>query len=432
MAFVHIKNLLHKVIGVHVDSIGKSSIDRAITQRMQATNCNNSSTYYRLVKSDKKEFDELVEEIVVPETWFFRNITPFEVLRDNALTSRISKKTSSRKKINDPLKILSIPCSSGEEPYSIAMVLHDAGLKKGDFFIDAVDISKKALKKSRKAIYGKHSFREKGMGFQDKYFEPKKSGFQLVSHISDYVSFRFGNIITDKISPVDEYYDIIFCRNLLIYFDRKTQRKILNKLSSMLKCGGLLFVGHAESGQIDKKNFSGIRVEKSFSFRKEIKKNVVGSPFFDKLNNDQPVNKLKDIYNQLVNVTKKDIELSKKFNAQKYKLTENNDKEGVNIKFYQKIDALIKENCLSDAFLLCKKFLIKQPEDANTYYYLGLISHLKDNSLAAEKYLKKAIYLLPDHFSALSLLVILAEKRGDEDGAKSLRRREEKARRSDI
>jgi len=170
MAFVHIKNLLHKVIGLHVDTVGESSVDRAISHRMHATTCGNASEYYKLVKKDKLELDELIEEIVVPETWFFRNITPFEVLRDNALKSHVDfEKTGKLKKYNNkypsPLRILSIPCSSGEEPYSIAMMLSEAGLKGDDFLIDAIDISKQALKKSQRAIYGKHSFREKGMDF---------------------------------------------------------------------------------------------------------------------------------------------------------------------------------------------------------------------------------------------------------------------------
>ncbi|HHI92358.1 MAG TPA: tetratricopeptide repeat protein [Gammaproteobacteria bacterium] len=426
MAFVHIKNLLYKSIGLHSDTVGESSIDRAISQRMHVTNCSNASAYYKLLKGDKQELGELIEEVVVPETWFFRNITPFEVLRDNALN--IYANTGKSEK-NYPLKILSIPCSSGEEPYSIAMVLNNSGMKKGDFIIDAIDISARALKKSRRAVYGKHSFREKEMDFQDKYFEPVRSEFRLLKDIRDCVSFRQGNIITDPISPADEYYDIIFCRNLLIYFNRETQRKMLNKLSLMLKCGGLLFVGHAESGQIDKNDFTKIRIAKAFSFRKKMNDKFLTSPAKC---NDQPVNKLRDIYDQLVEVTKKDIELSKKINNPKYKSTKNNknDVSGKNIGnyFFEKIDLLINENCLLDAFRLCEKFLEEQPEDSDAYYYLGLISNLRGDSAGAEELLRKAIYLSPGHCNALALSADLAEKRGDEDSAKSLRRREQKAR----
>jgi len=428
MAFVHIKNLLHKVIGLHADTVGESSVDRAINHRMHATDCSNASVYYKLVRSSQQEMDELIEEIVVPETWFFRNVTPFEVLRDNAkkIYANVvkSKKYGKEKDKNYPIKILSVPCSSGEEPYSIAMVLDEAGLKKDDFLVDAVDISKRALKKSRRAIYGKHSFREKGMDFKNKYFEPVMSEFQLLKSIRDRVSFRQGNIITDPISPSEEYYDIIFCRNLLIYFDRETQRKILNKLSMMLKCGGLLFVGHAESGQIDKNDFTKIRVAKAFSFRKKMTNKFMETSV---QSNEQPVNKLKDIYDQLVEVTKKDIELSKKINLPKYESTKNNNKIK-NDNIFQKLDLLIDAGNLSEAFQLCEAFLKKQPEDSDAYYYLGLISNLQGSSATAEALLKKAVYLSPGHYKALALSAVLAENRGDKESAKSLRRREQKAR----
>ncbi len=434
MAFVHIKNMLHKVIGLHVDTVGESSIDRAISHRMHATACGNASEYYKLVKKDSLELGELIEEIVVPETWFFRNVTPFEVLRDNALKIYGDIKNTGKLKkhngeVSDPLRILSVPCSSGEEPYSIAMMLSEAGLSDNDFLIDAVDISKQALKKSQRAIYGKHSFREKGMDFQNKYFNPVTTGFQIIPNIRDRVSFRYGNIITDSISSVEECYDIIFCRNLLIYFDRETQQKVLNKLSMMLKCGGLLFVGHAESGQVDSNDFTKIRVAKAFSFRKKATRKTVDKPA---QLSDHPVNKLKDIYDQLVEVTKKDIELSRKINNPKYKFTGNinssfNNKT-VDNNFRDKIDFLIKDNGFPDAFRLCEQLLKREPENPDAYYYLGVINALKGNSSEAEKSLRKAIYLSPGHQEALALSAILAEKRGDNDSAKSLRRREKKAR----
>jgi len=429
MAFIQIKNLLHKIIGLHVDTIGESSIDRAISHRMHVTMCSHSSSYYKLIKSDKLELDELIEEVVVPETWFFRNVTPFEMLRDNALkihayVVRSSKSKKYNKKEHASLKILSVPCSSGEEPYSIAMMLSEAGLKNNNFIIDAVDISKQALKKSRRAIYGKHSFREKGMDYQNKYFNPVKTGFQLLPSIRDRVSFRQGNIVTDPISLTDRHYDIIFCRNLLIYFDRETQIRVLDKLSVMLKYGGLLFVGHAESGQIDKNNFTKIRVAKAFAFRKKMT-----SKFIDLSiqSGGQPVNKLKDIYDQLVEVTKKDVELSKRINSPKYKRIESRNKNTDN-NFYDKINTLIDKEKLDDALQLCKEFLKKQPENSEVYYYLGVINTLFDNAYEAEKALKKSIYLSPDHHKALALSAVLAEKRGDENSAQSLRRREQKAR----
>lgn len=430
MAFSRIKELLHKSIGLHAETVGESSIDRAINYRMNKKKCNTGSDYYNILKVDVEEFSELIEEVVVPETWFFRNIAPFEVLRNNAAkiyknTLRSQGRTISNKDKNGLLKILSIPCSSGEEPYSIAMAIRESGLSEKNYCIDAIDISQRSIKKAQRAIYGKHSFREKGLGLQEKYFEKTKSGFRLFPEIRDRVSFKQGNILEDQISPSVNYYDIIFCRNLLIYFDRDTQKIILDKLSRMLKGGGLLFVGHAEAGQIDKNKYTKIRAAKAFSFRKKL---IGGSIKNTSLMNDQPVDKLKDIYDQLVEVTKKDIELSKRIKNPKYRNTIKKVKKPIGASFFSKIDKLVDTGQLSDAYEVCEAVLKNYPESADAYYYLGLISSLQGSYVGSEVFLRKAIYLSPTHRKALSLSVILAEKRGDTDSAQSLRRREQKAR----
>ena len=187
MAFNEIKNLLQKNIGLHVDTVGVSSIERAIGHRMDHLGVGSESSYYSLIIEDPKEFAELVEEVVVPETWFFRNRSPFEALSKCASElGYVGGKTSSR----EPLKILSIPCATGEEPYSIAMALRTAGLAESDFHIDGIDVSKRALTKAKRAIYGQHSFREDNISIQDKYFKKTRSGFQVISGIKQHVSFK--------------------------------------------------------------------------------------------------------------------------------------------------------------------------------------------------------------------------------------------------
>lgn len=429
MPFEEIKNLLHRSIGLDAGTVGESSIDRAINHRMRETKNTSPGGYLKFIEKDAEELDELIEEVVVPETWFFRNVTPFEVLREKALElhARISK-TNGRGAIKEdcgPLKVLSIPCSTGEEPYSLAITLHEAGLKSNDFEIDAVDVSKRALRKARRAIYGKHSFREQNLDLQNRYFDKLQSGFRLSSTIRDCVSFRKGNVLIDSICPKNEYYHIIFCRNLLIYFDRNTQRLILDKLSAILKEGGLLFVGHAETGQIDKKYFSKIPTSKAFAFQKN--KSGEKSPLIA-VNDPQPVDKLKGIYDQLVEVTRKDVELSKKIN----KTTRSNFKvrkhKAASESIFLKVNQLINTGHLLDAVKLCEDYLEGDPENSDAYYYLGLISNLQGGVGGAETLLRKAIYLSPNNHKALALSAVLAEQRGDMAGAESFRRREKKAR----
>ncbi len=420
MAFVKIKNLLKETMGLSSESIGDSSIERAINHRKDILKINHANSYLSLLMENEDELNELVEEVVVPETWFFRNLVPFESL--SACLPDLNKRKSFS---GETLKILSLPCSTGEEPYSIAITLLENGFKEDHFQIDAQDISKRALKKARRAIYGKHSFREAGRIDVEKYFRKTRSGLQLLPVVRDRVSFIQSNIIKNMIMPGPEYYDVIFCRNLLIYFDRKTQKETLEKLHFMLKPGGTLFVGHAETSEVEKQYFTKIDAPKSFAYRK--KKLGINQNLSDGKNH---TNQLMAIYENLVEITQKDVALSRKINHS----GRNKNTEGVSVKHVKEIsilshvEELIEKGRLSDASSLCEKQLKESPDNAQAYYYLGLISKMEGSVGAAELLLKKSVYLDPDHHKALSLFCLLAGRRGDEDLAESLRRREERAR----
>ncbi|MEE8379870.1 MAG: CheR family methyltransferase, partial [Gammaproteobacteria bacterium] len=171
MAFSKIKSLLKETIGLSSESIGDSSIERAINHRKDILKIDHADGYMSLLLEDESELEELVEEVVVPETWFFRNLVPFETL------SSCVPELDKRKKLeSSPLRVLSLPCSTGEEPYSIAITLMELGLKENEFLIDAQDISKRAIRKARRAIYGKHSFREESDVNLEKYFRNTRSG----------------------------------------------------------------------------------------------------------------------------------------------------------------------------------------------------------------------------------------------------------------
>ncbi|WP_455198552.1 CheR family methyltransferase [Kaarinaea lacus] len=421
MVFEEIKNLLQKNIGLHSGSIGDSSIVRAISHRMNNLGISDENHYLTMVISDQDEMDELVEEVVVPETWFFRNLVPFETL-----SRCIPELDKSQKDTISPIRILSIPCSTGEEPYSIAITLLRSGVPEGRFLIDAVDISKRAITKARRAIYGKHSFRESDGNTDPRYFKATRSGQQLLPIVKDHVNFIKGNILKDIIAPEPEYYDIIFCRNLLIYFNKETQKAVLEKLNIILKGNGTLFLGHAETTESCKGLFSRLDVPRAFAFRKFSNSQPAVANQLAK----QPVEKLEDIYNQLVNVTLKDIELSRKHKAiysQKHK-SDVNSEISSDVPKHLNVEKLIEQGHLSAASTLCEKWLEDQPDEAQCYYFLGLISSLEGNAGSADALLKKAIYLDPNHHKALGLSALLAEQRGDRTTADSLRFRELRAR----
>ena len=141
--------------------------------RMKSLGLKLSDQYYQLLLRSPAEWDELVESVVVAETWFFRDREPFAALVSLLLEEWLPARPAR------PARLLSLPCSSGEEPYSMAMALLDAGVAPELFEITAVDISHRALAHARRGVYGRNSFRDKDLGFRDRYFRAAKDGFAL-------------------------------------------------------------------------------------------------------------------------------------------------------------------------------------------------------------------------------------------------------------
>ena len=161
MSITEIKSLLQGIIGLNANTVGASNFERAVRHRMKICEINEVKEYLRELENSEYEVKELIEEVVIPETWFFRNQQSFiafdSYIKDEWLVNNREKK----------LKILSAPSSTGEEPYSIVMSLDKHGLA-GDYFqLDAIDISTRLLSKAKRGVYGKHSFRNKENNFID-------------------------------------------------------------------------------------------------------------------------------------------------------------------------------------------------------------------------------------------------------------------------
>lgn len=463
MSLTKIKTMLQEVIGLHSSSIGDTSIERAIHHRMQALNIpvsgiKGETEYLLRIRNDRKEFDELIEEVVVPETWFFRNIFPFEALARYLPGLK-------QKRLDDAgaeLKILSLPCSTGEEPYSIAMVMMEKDLALGKFSIDALDVSQRAIRKAKRAIYGQHSFREEYRGLRDKYFQRTRAGYILSSEVKKKVKFSRANIVADNFDHSQTKYDVIFCRNLLIYFDRPTQACVLKKLHRMLKPEGVLCVGHAEAAQVTKDYFLPLDISMAFAFSKVSENSqtfYVSRSDTEKsaLKNIKALNSLENTLHNLVSLVEKDQAIGHRLSHNKVltkalaknhhgmeekpakenkenkgrqkNIPKNREKEeGSGESFaLEKIPGYLEMGRLNDAATQCEAYLKKNPESCDAYYYLGLISHQEGQVGVAESLLKKALYLDPGHHLAIGLLALLAEERGDVGQAEDYRRRQKRA-----
>lgn len=238
------EELLRCWMGLDPHSIGEAAIRRAVRLRMLSLGIDDVQTFVRLVETDKKERDRLVEEVVVAESWFFRDHQVYDHLR-RFVAARIKARPS------DPVRILSAPCAAGEEPYSIAMSLLDSGLQPEQFRIDAIDISRVALSKAKTARYSPNAFRNADSGFRDRWFRMDGGSAVLDESVSRCINFAWANIlevsfVTGAIDSGRAPYDVVFCRNLLIYLTTDARSAVERSIDRLLKEDGIVVLGAAE------------------------------------------------------------------------------------------------------------------------------------------------------------------------------------------
>ena len=249
-------------MGLDSASVGSSTIEMAVRLRMAGAGIPNREEYWQRVRNSNDELQELIETVVVPETWFFRDREAFAVLARMVMENWLPLHATAA------VRVLSVPCSTGEEPYSIVMALLDGGLARERILVDALDISARALARAKKAEYGANSFRGEDLTFRDRYFTPDAKGYLAAKWLPPMVNFRQGNLLSPDPSFGQEPYDVVFCRNLLIYFDRSTQSRIMQILGSLLSPNGFLFVGGAETYLASRSGFTSVNQSMSFAFRK--------------------------------------------------------------------------------------------------------------------------------------------------------------------
>jgi chemotaxis protein methyltransferase WspC len=250
--------LLRAELGLNSNSIADSSLELGAETLMRGRGLADPADYLRVLRASREALEELVDAVVVPETWFFRDGEPFRFLRDWAARAPAAE-----------WKALSIPCSTGEEPYSIAMALRRAGIPADRMRIDAVDVSRKALERARAALYGRHSFREKSAEDYSAFFTREDRIWKLDDSVVSAVEFHHANAL-DFCGRARQSgaYQIVFCRNLLIYLDDDARRRLLAGLDHLLAPGGLIFLGHAEMPHVFLPSYKPAAHARSFAAQK--------------------------------------------------------------------------------------------------------------------------------------------------------------------
>lgn len=234
-----VEAVLRECIGLDATTIGTAAIERAIRTRLAPAGVADVAAYAARIRDDRAECDRLVEEVVVGESWFFRDRQVFEFVTDFAVTRAGLPGRGS-------VRILCAPCAGGEEPYSVAMALLDAGLRPGQFTIDAVDVSRVALARAARGRYSANAFRNADCSFRDRWFTADGSASVIAPAVQDCVAFAHANLLDESFVASRTAYDIVFCRNLLIYLTTAARAQVEATLDRLLAHDGVLVLGAAE------------------------------------------------------------------------------------------------------------------------------------------------------------------------------------------
>jgi len=247
------------------------NLEGAISLRMKSRGIHSLPGYYAyLTTSPQKEneFRELLNIITINHTYFFRNTPQFKAFREKVLPEVIARKLRGANTKEKPsLRIWSAGCATGEEAYSIAMVVSDliGDVENWDINILATDASEDALRRAQKGLYGRNSAKHVDEEHIAKYFTKEEDRYAINDTIKNMVNFAYFNLM-DEEYPAG--FDVIFCRNVVIYFEFETTLKVMNKLFSALTDQGYMFIGYSETLQYMQERLRMVSWEDAIYYRK--------------------------------------------------------------------------------------------------------------------------------------------------------------------
>ena len=247
--FDQLSKFIYDELGIKLPAVKKVMLESRLQKRLRVLQIKSFKEYIEYLFSNDGNRNEMVhmfDVVTTNKTDFFREPAHFDYMNNFILNEIVGDNK------NYNLKLWSAGCSSGEEPYTLTMVLNEA-IEKGmisDFSITATDISTQILKLAVDGIYSMNKINDIPLNYKKKYLlkskDPLNNTVRIVPELRSKISFSRLNFMDDSYN-LTNIFDIIFCRNVIIYFDRQTQEKVINRLCSKLRKGGYLFLGHSES-----------------------------------------------------------------------------------------------------------------------------------------------------------------------------------------
>jgi chemotaxis protein methyltransferase WspC len=419
-----IEQLLSREIGLMARSIGSGAIEAAVRGRMASCRLATVDEYLERLEQNASERSALVEDIVVSETWFFRDESVFEDLA--AFASGPWRKANPE----GILRVLCVPCATGEEPYSAAIVLLEAGLPAARFQVLGVDVSQRALDRAHAAVYDKRAFRVAETRERARHFENVDDGRRVAQAARSSVTLIQGNVLDPSLVSTGARFDVIFCRNLLIYLDGPARARALENFWLWLAPEGIFFGGHAEAIEAMDPRFAHRADAGHCAYVRRR-----GAPRVSSVSSSSDRGAQSGLVLGAFGLSSKPVKAKPALPTSARALPSGP------ISSQQKLvpavpvvvhgpppGSLAKVTELADrgdpaAAATCERHIAEWGPSAEAYCLLGVIRNAAGAEQAAIEAFNRALYLQQSHYAALIHLALLHERRGESALASNFRRR---------
>jgi chemotaxis protein methyltransferase CheR len=268
--FFQFRDFIYNLTGIWFEDTKRYILQRRLEKRIAELGLSGIKDYYFLLKSDSRgtEISNLINEVTTNETYFFRNLPQIKLFSEELLPKMIKEKRLSG---NLSLKIWSAACSTGEEPYTMGINILEnlPDISNWSVQILANDINREVLNIARRGLYRARAVKDVHSYYINKYFNKSGGNYEISSEVKKYVRFFYMNLVDEKQMKSMSNVDVIFCRNVLIYFDDKSRKAAVGLLYDALRKGGYIFLGHSESMSRISSAFKLAKFENGIIYMKE-------------------------------------------------------------------------------------------------------------------------------------------------------------------
>ena len=381
-----LRAVLRDRMGLDPDTVGAHFLDSILDACTHESGLASAADFVAALDTRADLWPLLVRHASVGETWFLRDRAPFLFFAEQV--SRLWKGA-------EPLRVLSYPCASGEEPYSMRIALAEAGIPLDACTIDGCDISQPALAQARAGIYSARSFRGCDPAIQSNYFTPAAdSNWKILPAIAQGVRFQQANFLDPACSSLAGPYDIVFCRNLLIYLCPEARLQLLDFLAKRMQPHAVLIVGHAESGLARQSGFIGHGDPAAFAFQKK-QKNSAGAPGPSHLGTGD------------LSSTKSGCPVQAPLGRETTTLN-HSPNQALTL---DAIRTIADKGDMDDAARACIHYLELHPAAADCHHLLASIHSARGDHDLAESAFRKTLYLDPENTEARLHLTLLSSRK---------------------